>query len=77
VFSTKIPSPHDPNQSEEENAASQQTKLTSLQLKRRAEQVLDQAVSFRIAQVKMCKELGFDCSFETYMRGDNSIVMML
>ena len=34
-------------------------------------------VSFRIAQTKLAKELGFDSSRETYIRGNNSIVMMI
>ena len=34
-------------------------------------------VSFRIAQTKLAKEMGFDSSRETYIRGNNSIVMMI
>ena len=34
-------------------------------------------MSFRISQSKLCKELGFDSSKETFIRGDNSIVILL
>ena len=51
--------------------------MTQSQVKKRVETVLDQAVSFRISQSKLCKELGFDSSKETFIRGDNSIVVLL
>ena len=38
---------------------------------------MEQIVSFRIAQTKMVKELGFDTSRETYLRGETSIVVMV
>ena len=56
---------------------SDQTKLSNNQLKKRVDSVLDQAISFRISQNKLCKELGFDNSRETFIRGENSIVIML
>ena len=34
-------------------------------------------MSFRIAQSKMVKELGFDSSRETYLRGETSITIMV
>ena len=46
-------------------------------MKKRVEGVLDQAVSFRISQTKLCKDLGFDNSRETFIKGDNSIVILL
>ena len=41
------------------------------------EGLLEQIVSFRIAQTKMAKELGFDSSRETYLRGESSIAIMV
>ena len=51
--------------------------MSGSQIKKKVENVLDQAVSFRISQTKLCKEMGFDNSRETFIRGDNSIVIML
>ena len=46
-------------------------------MKKKIEGVLEQMVSFRIAQTKMAKELGFEFSRETFIRGETSIVLMV
>ena len=38
---------------------------------------MERAISLRISQVNMCKELGFDCSRETYLKGDKNIIIMI
>jgi hypothetical protein len=38
---------------------------------------LERLVAFRISQRKMCQELGFDSSRETYLKSDNSISIIL
>ena len=67
------------NPEQEEQHANQPgpIKLGPQMQKRKVEGLLDQMVSFRIAQFKMAKELGFDSSRETFIRGDNSIVIMV
>ena len=45
--------------------------------KARVEQVLKKAISFRISQKKLCKEMGFDMSKETFIKGETSIAIML
>ena len=64
---------------QEEIAANSQTqmKIGKTQLNKKVEGVLEQMVSFRIAQTKMAKELGFDTSRETFIRGEESIVIMV
>lgn len=39
--------------------------------------LLERLVSFRLCQQKMCKELGFDYSRETYLKSKNSISILL
>lgn len=46
-------------------------------LQAKIDQVLERIISFRMSQVNMCKELGFDCSRETYLKGDKNIIMIL
>jgi len=41
------------------------------------DQLLERLVSFRISQKKMCSELGFDFSRETFLKSDNSISIIL
>ena len=43
----------------------------------RVEQVLKKCISFRIAQKKMCKEVGFDLSKETFIKGETSVAIIL
>ena len=45
--------------------------------KSKVEQVLENAMSLRISQIKMIKELGFDHSKETFIKGNDSIVIIL
>ena len=67
------------NAEQEEIAANQQVplKIGQSHLKKKIEGVLEQMVSFRIAQTKMAKELGFEFSRETFIRGETSIVLMV
>ena len=46
-------------------------------LQAKVELVLERSVSFRLSQMKMVRELGFDSSRETYIKGYDSIVIML
>lgn len=46
-------------------------------LQARVDQVLERVISFRMSQMNMCKELGFDCSRETYLKGDRNIIIVL
>ena len=50
---------------------------TQTEIKKKVTQVLERAISFRLAQQKMCKELGFDHSRETFIKGETSIVVIL
>ena len=52
-------------------------KLGQVQLKHKVEALLDQIVSFRLAQVKMATELGFDTSRDCFLKGENSIVILV
>ena len=46
-------------------------------LKVKVENVLERAVSFRLSQHKMCQELGFNNSKETFIKGETSVIVML
>ena len=39
--------------------------------------VLERIISFKLSQKKMCTELGFDSSRETYLKSDNSISIII
>ena len=41
------------------------------------EDVLERAVNLQHSQAKMVKELGFDASRETFIKGNESVVIML
>ena len=47
------------------------------QLKRKVEQVLERVVQYRVSSLKFCKELGFDSSREVFLKGENSVIMMI
>ena len=54
-----------------------QVKPSLAQLKRKVEQVLERVVQYRISSLKFCKELGFDTSREVFLKGENSIILMI
>ena len=66
-----------PEQAEQAANTQGPVKLGQSFLKKKIEALLEQIVSFRITQTKMAKDLGFDSSRETFIRGDNSIVIMV
>ena len=39
--------------------------------------LLEQIISFRLSQAQLCKELGFDLSRETYLKGEQNIYVCL
>lgn len=39
--------------------------------------MLERLISFKLSQKKMCSELGFDSSRETYLKSDNSIAIII
>ena len=40
------------------------------------EKILEKTVSFKIAQRKIAKEMGFDTSKEVFIKGDSSVVII-
>ena len=46
-----------------------------MQLK--VDSLLERLISFKLSQKKMCSELGFDSSRETYLKSDNSIAIII
>ncbi|CDW71521.1 UNKNOWN [Stylonychia lemnae] len=46
------------------------------QIKERVEKVLERVVSFKIAQRKIAKEMGFDSSKEVFLKGEQSVVIL-
>ncbi len=43
----------------------------------KVDSVLERLISFKLSQKKMCAELGFDSSRETYLKSDNSISIII
>ena len=77
VFCQQHPAGMSPEQAEQAANNPGPVKLGQSFIKKKIENLLEQVVSFRIAQNKMIKELGFDMTRESYLRGENSIVIMV
>ena len=39
--------------------------------------LFERLVSFRVTQIKLCQELGFDCARETYLKGDRNVSIVV
>ena len=46
------------------------------QTKQKVEKILEKTVSFKIAQRKLAKEMGFDSSKEVFIKGDQSVAII-
>jgi hypothetical protein len=44
--------------------------------KEKVEKILEKTVSFKIAQRKLAKEMGFDSSKEVFIKGDSSVAIL-
>ena len=42
----------------------------------KAEKIIEMAIQFKTANDKLCKELGYDYSAETFIKGDRNIVIL-
>ena len=66
-----------PEQQEIQAQKQEPLKLSKEHVVKKVGGLLEQIVSFRIAQTKMAKELGFEYSRETFIRGETSINLMV
>ena len=53
------------------------SQIAAQECKEKAERILERIMSFKLSQRKMAKEMGFDTSREVFIKGTNSVVMIL